>query len=119
MKHQYARLRQYISDEMKRRDIGVRDFAKILNVAPSTISKLTDPRENYEPGLDVLRKIARGTGVTLSAILELIEVEDGQSARTENELLSLQLSKLTEEQRRIVLNLIRGFLIGEKLPDHR
>lgn len=105
-----SEFKQFLLDEMKRRDMSARAFAEFVGVATSTITRATDEREPAVPGIEFLIKLAQATGVSITALVALAYPEVTLSTRPSPsaQILAQQIEKLPEAQRQIIAAIIRG-----------
>lgn len=64
-------LAEFIEFEMKRREMGTREFARFLGVSPSTISKHTNEEKVITPSVEFLVALADRTETNLESILAI------------------------------------------------
>jgi transcriptional regulator with XRE-family HTH domain len=104
-------LREFIREEMNKRDMSARQFADLLGVAPSTITTHLDDKSNTEPTLSFLRKLARQTGVPLASIIAMAfpdvagEISD---IPPDVLLLAIRFNHLPEPIRDVIKRLINS-----------
>lgn len=100
------KLGEFIEAEIKRRDMSARQFADMVGVVHSTITKAmyTDPPE---PSLDFLRKLAKATGVNVLDLVALYLPEeskiDGQTR-----IIAERIARLPPDKREFVDTFLWG-----------
>jgi transcriptional regulator with XRE-family HTH domain len=65
-------LGKFILDELKKRDMSMRQFAAVVGVSDATISRLVSLADPPEPTLDFLAKISRVTGVDVCTLVAMV-----------------------------------------------
>lgn len=103
-------LADFINEEMKRRDMSIRQFADFLGVTHPTVSKIIDPRDPKRPSLEFLIKLADVTQSDIRDLVAMVAPEvAGESANVA--ALSARFRRLNKEQQEIIDRLIAGFAL--------
>jgi transcriptional regulator with XRE-family HTH domain len=100
-------LRDFIAQEIRNRSISQREFARIVGVSNTAIVKATSD-DPPEPTLDFLTKLARVTGVSVTALVAMV-VPDDVVADAEALALAEQIKNLPPEKREMIEALVRGY----------
>ncbi|MCI9272745.1 MAG: helix-turn-helix transcriptional regulator [Clostridiales bacterium] len=86
---------------LETKDLSQKEFAEILNIAPTTLSGyITNKRE---PDIGTLRNIALKLGVSLDFLLEVKTEEDPMVLGNEEWELVVLYRTLSEEQQEFIL----------------
>jgi transcriptional regulator with XRE-family HTH domain len=105
-------LGEFISDELRKRDMSATRFAKIVGVDPSTITKAMRFDNPPEPSLEFLVKLSNATSVSLMTLLAIAFPEAEQiEIDTESRLLAERISQLPADRREIAEAFIFGTLM--------
>lgn len=102
-----AKFAEFIQSEIKQRNMSVRQFAELVGVAHTTISRLIDPSHAILPTLELLNKLAKVTHTDIRDLVGLIYLDDADPD-PEAEILATQISALPPEEREF----IRTYLLG-------
>jgi transcriptional regulator with XRE-family HTH domain len=107
-------LRDFIEQEMHRREMTMRQFADFVGISHATISRTLDPIKPTEPTIDVLVKLAKATGVSLSSLIALLrpdldEIDIDPRAR----VLAERIASLPDAKREIAETYLLGILLKE------
>jgi predicted transcriptional regulator len=101
-----ARARGYRTDEL-----SISEFAKIVGVAQSTMSKALDPANPSAPGHDFMIKLARATQTDIRDLVAMISPDDVLSGSSSDVIsLATRIDKLSADQRQLIDKLISGTL---------
>lgn len=102
-------LADFVNEEMRRRNVTMREFAKITGISHSTLSRIATERENYQPKWEVIVRLAKGTNTDIRTLAAIIapEAVTGQDASAI--VLAERIKRLTPEQQEI----IDGFIAGK------
>ena len=89
-----------MEEEMRRRYMGVNEFARLCNVSNGTISKYQS-KNPPEPTLKFLKKLSQGTNTPLFTLLCIIHPELEEETKVDAETLTLlkQLMRLPQTER--------------------
>ncbi len=103
-------LQEFVSNEMKRRGMSMREFADFVGVSHVTISRVLDPsRAEYQGDIEFLVKLSKATKVSITSIVALAypalatETKDISA-----QVLAEQIQQLPDAMREAVLAIIRG-----------
>lgn len=107
-------LRDFINDEMRRRQMSQRQFADFVGVSHQTISRALDLHAPPEPSLDFLYKLAKSTGTDCCTLFLLI-YPDLSSLSPRARLLAQQIDSLPAE----LQDILERYLLGVALLDTR
>ena len=102
-------LADFVNEEMQRRNMTLREFAKLTGVSHSSLHRITQEREQYHPGWDIVVKLAKGTNTDIRTLAAIIapDAVTGQDASAI--VLVERIKRLTPEQQEI----IDGFIAGK------
>lgn len=102
-------LRDFINDEVRKRNISKREFARRLDVAPSTLLRLLED-DPPVPTLSVLAKLSEITGVSIETLAALAypEVADRTRISPTAQVVGQAFEKLPERIQEMILSIIRG-----------
>lgn len=99
-----ARERGYKTEE-----ISISEFAKIVGVAQSTMSKALDPTNPSAPGHDFLVRLARATRTDIRDLVAMISPDDVLHGSSSDTLaLAVRLNKLSDDQRELIDKFVAG-----------
>lgn len=103
-------LREFILNEMKRRDMSARAFAEFVGVGNSTINRFVSESNNYAPSLDFLSKLSDATQTDLASLLYLSfpETASRNALSTDARILAQRIEQLPEPVRDAVKAMIVG-----------
>lgn len=106
-----SEFKKFLQDEMERRGMtSAREFARFVDVAPSTVTRCIDEKDPAVPGLDFLIKVATATGVSITSLVAMaypdltITTRPSPSAQ----ILAQQIEQLPEATQEVILAIIRG-----------
>lgn len=104
-------LREFLQKEIEKRKLSATAFAEQIGVAPSTITGYINGKRDTVPTLDVLRRIAHGTGTPLSVILTLAFPELTEELRVDPRaaLLVQAIMKLPQPVQDFLETVIEGY----------
>jgi transcriptional regulator with XRE-family HTH domain len=104
-------LAEFIDTEMKRREMGVREFAEFIGVSHSVISKHANGK-NVKPSIDFLVKLADKTETNLQAIFALVwpAVAKRTALSPRATILAQRLDNLSEPAQDVIL----AFVLSQK-----
>lgn len=103
-------LRDFILDEMHKRDMSGRQFAEFVGVAQSTISRAIDEREPTGPGVELMLKLADATHTDVTTIFALAfpDVAARTKLSPDAALMAQRIEQLPEHLQEAIRVLIRG-----------
>lgn len=106
--------RDFLLDEMKRRDMSASKLARFFGVDPSTVTRAIDARDPKSPGFEFLLKVSRATHKNLYALLEIAYPDEinATGLSPSAQILAQQIEELPESD----VNAIRRMLRGGKEP---
>lgn len=106
-------LADFVNEEMARRKITMREFARITGVSHSTLSRIINEGEAYQPTWDVVVRLAKSTHTDIRTLAAIIapDAVTGQDARSF--ILAERIGRLPPE----VQDIIDGF-INDKTLKH-
>jgi transcriptional regulator with XRE-family HTH domain len=110
-------LGQFIQDEMKRREMSMREFAKLVGVSHKIIGKfrnhginpIYNKRPVGEPSLEFLAKLSKATSIDLCALVALI-YPDHTVADPRAAITNARISQLPPEKIEILDTFLKGLL---------
>lgn len=115
MTQQVMTLKDFINQEMKRRDMSMRQFAEFVDVSHTTISRTLDPQEPTNPSIDFLRKLAKATGVSFLSLLALVIPEEEMvDIDTNVRVLAERIARLPEHKREMAETFLLGLLFDTR-----
>lgn len=105
-------LAQFIEFEMKRREMGVREFARFIGVSPSAISKHTNRAHEITPSIEFLVNLAEKTETDLMSILAMAfpAIADKMTISPRAMILAQRLDNLPKAAQDMIL----AFVISQK-----
>jgi transcriptional regulator with XRE-family HTH domain len=104
-------LKQFIEGEMKRRKLSLREFATLVDVSPSTISRtLSD--DAPDPSLDFLVKLSKATSTSLTTIVSMLLPDESQLTDQDAKVLADRIARLSPAKRAIIESFILGDLLN-------
>lgn len=89
-------LKDFIAEELKRRNLTIREFAKEVGVSSSTIVR-TMSKKPPEPSLEFLAKLARYTHTDLCSLVALIH-PDATTVNAEAAIIANRVAQLPPER---------------------
>lgn len=106
--------REFIKDQMFRREMSARQFAEFVDVAPTTITRAIDEADPSTPGIDFLLKLAQATHVELSTLVDMAypDIATSTKASPSSRVLAQQIEELPDGIREVVVAIIRGSRVG-------
>jgi transcriptional regulator with XRE-family HTH domain len=94
------KFQEFLRDEMALRDMSLRQFAELMDVAPSTISKAMRIKDPPEPSIEFLLRLSKVTKTTFLTVLRLAyPVIDDETVIVDETLYAERLAKLSPETR--------------------
>lgn len=110
MERATSMLREFILDEMRKREMSGRQFAKLVDVSSATIVNALNEREPTTPSMEFLIKLADSTGTDLATIFALAFPEVAERTRLSPDatLTAQRIEKLPDHIKDAVNALIRG-----------
>ena len=109
--------RDFLVTEYRRRDFhSYRAFARWLDISIGTVSRMMDADDPVLPGLEVLLKVHKATGVALVDLIELAYPDTVVRSDTpvSSRLLAQQIESLPPELRDAIRAIVRGALEPRK-----
>lgn len=95
-------LGEFLQDQIRKRGLTLREFAKMCDVTHSVISKALSEKDPTTPRVETLAKIASATGVDLFTLVALIAPDatdiDVDARIYANEIVSLPRDKRREAE---------------------
>lgn len=111
--------KDFLLEEMKKRNMSVHAFAHWMGMAHTTINRLLDTRENTEPSAKTLAIMSEKLNVPIDVLFALAypNIENAQF-RNDPEALALaqQITELPADKREMMQALIVGLLAQNKQP---
>ncbi len=103
--------RQFLIDEMKRRDMSNRQFADLVGVSNSTINRAVDAKKPTQPTLDFLVKLSKTTSTSLFTLIEMAypDVTDESKVNPSTQVLAQRIERLPEHIQEALMSLIRSY----------
>lgn len=110
--YDFAALRDFLEEERNRRNLSGREFAVLLGIANSTLSRLISYKENDppDPTIELLARIAYATNTELCTLIDLFLGRISEPNARRKVLLD-QLSKLPASRQESAILLLRALLI--------
>ncbi len=110
-----ATLIEWLQQEIDRRHVSVREFARHADLSHGTLNRILAPESEDDryPSLRTLVKLARYTGSDLCTLVALVAPED-TSIDAEARILVERIRRLTPENREIAENYILGTLLKNR-----
>lgn len=107
-------LSEFILEEMKKREMSMREFSSYVGVSPTTISNTLNPQKNIIPSTDFLAKLADATHTDIATLIAMVfpELTD---LNPEIMLLAMRISQLHPEQQKMIRQLLMGMAMDD--PD--
>jgi transcriptional regulator with XRE-family HTH domain len=101
------KLRTFIESQLHKQGVSVRELARVAGTSHTAISKQMwdDPPE---PTLELLTKLARATGVSVTTLVAMV-VSDDAVADAEALALAEQIKNLPPDKREMIEALVRGY----------
>ncbi len=103
--------RKFILDEMKAREIkSARQFALLIGVDPTTVSRSIDANNPSTPGLDYILKVAEFTKKDVGALVALAfpEVAQKTALSPDSVIMAQRFEELPQNLKEAILALMRG-----------
>jgi len=112
-------LDQFIESEMKKRGMSLREFAKLIDISPSAISKYLNSASERGVSIDFMVKLARGTNTDLSSIVAMVYPDD-TTINPQARILAERIINLPPDKRQMVESLLLGMsLQSDKGSDEK
>lgn len=109
-----TQFREFLEDEMRKREMSIRQFAEFVGVSHPTITRAIDPSGSVEPSFDFLVKLSEATKVDLCTIVALL-APDRTHISARARVLAQAIEALSEGDQEIIDN----FLIGATSKTHK
>lgn len=108
-------LREFIEEEMRRRDMTANQFADFVGVAHTTIGRAIDQRRPTTPSPEFLIKLAKATGISLSSLIALVIPEaEHIEVSARSLLIAERIGQLPPDKQEIIDSLILSWLFEDK-----
>ena len=101
------RLTDFINEEMRKRDMSMREFATFMGTTHASISRALARDEETLPTLEFLVKLAQATKLDICTIVALV-VPETTGVNAEVLLLAQAIAKLPPEKQALVDDIILG-----------
>lgn len=101
------KLKAFIENHLQERALSIRELARLASVSHTAVTKqLWD--NPPEPTLELLTKLARVTGVSVTTLVAMVVADD---VVTDAEALALaeQIKNLPPDKREMIEALVRGY----------
>lgn len=104
--------RDLVEREMRERGMNASQFAHFVGVSHTTIGRIIDPVNPSMPSPELLAKIALATKINLSTLIGIL-IPSVEHSYVDPRLLLLaeRISKLPEDKRQLMDNIIAGMLL--------
>lgn len=102
----------WIEDEIRKRDMSLRDFATFTGISHGTLSLILNPKskEDRYPKFDTLLKLARATNTDLCSVVALLAPDETRlNARVM--ILAERIANLSPEKQEVV----DAYLLGLRI----
>lgn len=101
---------EWLESEVQKSRLSYSEYAKHIGVATTTITRAADKRKPKTPGFDFLYKLAKATGKSFLALVELAypEVVEETKLSPSAQLLAQEIETLPEDKRAIFEAMVRG-----------
>lgn len=108
-------LRDFVEKEMKNRGMNATEFAKFVGVTHTTILRLIDQRNPTTPSPKLMVKLARKTGVNLSALIALvIPGVENAPVDPKSVIRAGRIGQLPPDKQDAIDEIILGMMLSEK-----
>jgi transcriptional regulator with XRE-family HTH domain len=110
MVRELNKFQKFLIDEMQRRGMSNREFARFINVSNTTINRAVDQKLDKEPTLEFLVKVSEAIHVDVSTLVEMVHPQ----AVNENRIsptakaLAQRIENLPEDVQAVIAAIIRG-----------
>lgn len=103
-------LRDFILEEMKRRQMSEREFAKFAGVSHSTVNRAVDERNPAAPGIEFILKLSKATHTNLETLVSIAypDLVEDVPEDLSSKLLAKRINELPDNIREAVLALVLG-----------
>lgn len=104
----------FLQEEMKSRAMSMREFADVVGVSHSTISRALEPGRSDMPTLEFLSRLAKATGIDICTLVRMVTQESsGQTAISPAALaLAQRINRLPESVQKFLHDYIIGAALG-------
>lgn len=112
MKISKARLSQFLEEEMKRRDMSLRQFAEKMGISQPTLSRMVDMSkddDSYLPDLRTLLAISEGTHTDIGWLLAYITESDISHVASVNHIAT-RIAALPNDRRQMIEELVGMYI---------
>lgn len=100
-------LAKFIQEEMHKRDMSMNQFAALVGVSHTTISRLLRPGSTIMPDLDFLAKLGEATHTDICTLVALV-MPEATHVDAEAQMLAERISRLPPDKREIVDTFLAG-----------
>ena len=98
-------LKDFVEEEIKKRDISISEFARQADVAKTTVNNILNDKGGY-PHIATLVALAKYTGVPVSALFDLTVGED--VTRAQAYILAQRILELPLDKQELLYDLLSG-----------
>jgi DNA-binding XRE family transcriptional regulator len=91
------KFREFIFEEMKKRDMSARQFAEFLGVTHDTVNRMLTHKEDYLPSIDTAIKVGEKLGINPAVVLTLAYPDLDFSITGDQLLFSERFNKAPKE----------------------
>lgn len=109
--------RDFLLDEIQKRNMSVSGFAHWLGVTHTTINRLLDSRVETDPSAKTLAVMSEKLEVPIEALFSMAypNIENARFSDDPDALaLAKRISKLSAKQREFIVSAIKGMLIDQR-----
>jgi len=99
---------RFIEDEMKKRDMSIRAFARLCDISKTQMASVLNGTQT--PGLQFIHKLADGTNTNINTIVAFI-FPDQSEVDPEIALLAERIANLSADDRRIAEAFVLGLAL--------
>lgn len=107
---QVRKLKEFVDQEMRKRDLSITEFARQAGVAKTTINNIVNEKGDY-PRIQTLMAIAEYTGVSVNQLFSLTVGQD--TVRAEAYILAQRIIDLPPEKQEIIFDLLSGIALNQ------
>lgn len=100
----------FLEDEMNRRKVSQNQFAELIGIASSTITRLMNRRNPSLPSIDLIVKLSDLTGVDAGTLLGLAfpALAERMKLSADTRLMAQRIEQAPENVQSLIKTLIRG-----------
>lgn len=101
--------KEFINDELKRRGWSQRKLAELMDVAPSTISRMLDEANPSKPDIEQFVKLSKVLHVGLETLIALVYPEEFEASNLSGtgRIIAERFDKLPDDVKQAVLAVMR------------